>query len=171
MCLFRSSTVSFFVSLYFLAKQVFFCDKEVSGWTVAAQGWPTLQWMIENKKRLVVFSSSSSGPFPSLWSYVSETVCGEDSVDASKWAYKRHESTELNVKPLMLLNHFPATPAAGKHNKNGVIQKHFNAVQKHCTELPNFVAVEFLEQPGLSEGANMAVLALNKKIQQHHTQH
>ena len=124
-----------------------------------------MQWMIENKKRLVVFSSSEQGPFPTLWNHVAETVAGNESVDPDK-ASKRFESADLNTLPLILLNHCPLTPASGRHNKSVVIQKHFNAVQRYCRQLPNFVGVEFVEQPSLPDGLNTAVLALNKKMQQ-----
>lgn len=149
--------------------QVFFCDRATSGWSVASQGcWPSLQWMINNNKRLVVFSASTAdGPFPSLWSHVAETVAGDDSVDPQKWTNMRNESGEPNARPLMLLNHFPASPGAGRHNDSASIQRHFNGVQRHWTRLPNFVCLEFVEQPSLPGGPHMALLALNRKIQQH----
>lgn len=132
---------------------------------MSTQGWPKLQWMIENKKRLVVFTTSKDGPFPHLWTHASENVSGTDSVEVKKWTYKRYESAELNSCPLMLLNHFPTPPGAGKKNDSALIQKHVIDTRKHWTHLPNFLSLEFFEQP---EGAsNLAIIALNKKIQQH----
>lgn len=150
--------------------KIFFCDRETSGWNVSEQGWPTLQWMIENKKRLVVFTSSSDGPFPNVWEHVSESVHGDDSINESNWASRRFESGELNSKPLMLLNHSPNAPTTpGKNNSNAAIQKHFNAIQRHWVQLPNFISLQFVEEPRLPDGPNTAILALNKKLQQYIT--
>ena len=126
--------------------------------------------MIENKKRLVVFTSSGDGLFPYVWEHVSESTHGDDSINESNWASRRFESGELNSKPLMLLNHSPSGPTTpGKNNSNAAIQKHFNAIQRHWIQLPNFISLQFVEEPRLPDGPNTAILALNKKLQQYIT--
>ena len=138
----------------------------MAGWSVSRQGWPSLLWMIRNRKRVVVFSTyKEDNLFPYIWSHIAESIYGDDSLNPEKWAGKRYESSEFKSCTLLFLNHYSTWPSAGKNNNNISIQKHVNDIQRHYEKLPNFICLSFFDQP--QDGPSIAIVALNKKLQQH----
>ena len=150
---------------------VFFANQTNKGWSVSSQGWPTIEWMITNNLRLVVFSSVMT-PFPYQWSYMSENVYGDASLDQASWLEARSESQPLNQLALCALNHFPTwAPAVGANwltdllsniattNKYDTAVEMFTACKSKWGRLPNYFQVDFFEKPGMD--AAQAVTKLN----------
>ena len=96
-----------------IAPYVFYANQTNTGstgstWNVGTQGWPTLQWMVDNGKRLVVFSQSrpsSVTGFPRLWDYAVENQYGTPSLLSG--CEKRSESDPLtdNAGKLLVMNY------------------------------------------------------------------
>ena len=153
---------------------VFFADKATKGWNVASQGWPTLKWLTDNKVPLVVFSSKSD-PFPYQWSYMSENVYGDKSIDTKTWLDARGESQPLDKLALCALNHFPTWAPTGvanwltqwvgqisNTNKKDTALSMFNACKTKWNRLPNYWQVDFFELPNLDTAT--AVSQLNRML-------
>jgi uncharacterized protein DUF6895/PUD1/2-like protein len=137
---------------------VFFADKVNKGWNVTAQGWPTLEWLVKNDLRLVVFSSTQ-GPFPDQWRWMSESVYGDESLDPSTWVNKRGESDPLNQLALCALNHFPTLSITGawllgpfierirKSNATSNLLAQVDDCKKKWSRYPNWLNVDYVEIP------------------------
>ncbi len=152
---------------------LFFPLAPPANWSVDADGWPTIQWMVETNKRLVVLSSES-GPFPYQWDYTVETVYGNDSLDGDEWCRERDESQALQgrSRSLYVMNHFPtfqmspepvfaffhglglASIASGIsyafNNRYDKLHDHVDACRDTHPALPtfpNFLAVDFYDVP------------------------
>ena len=150
---------------------VFFADKPTKGWNVGTQGWPTLQWLINQKVRLVVFSSRKD-PFPYQWDYMSENVYGDASLNQQTWLRPRDESQKLDEKALCALNHFPTWAPSGVSdwltkwlgsitttNRKETALTMFQQCQTECGRLPNYFQVDFFEMPNSDPAA--AITQLN----------
>lgn len=159
-----------FVGSTSLWSMVFFADQ----YDVNANGWPTLQWLIDNKTPLVVFSSIEN-PFPRQWDYMSENVYGDSSLDEATWLGPRKESKTLDQLPLCALNHFPTwAPSAtttwltqwlgqiSTTNKRDTALSMFYECQSTWGRLPNFWQVDFFELP--DEEPASAVAQLNAML-------
>ncbi|MBD2527664.1 glycosyl hydrolase family 18 protein [Nostoc sp. FACHB-133] len=71
--------------------------------------WPTLNWMIQNNKRLVVFSSKRNDGVFHVWDHMVENVYGNESMELSTSTKNRVESASLDdtSKSLAIMNFFP----------------------------------------------------------------
>lgn len=151
---------------------VFFPDQTAEGRNAQWFEWPTLDWMIQKKQRLVVFTSSDKGPFPYQWDYMSENVYGDASLDPKTWLDKRDESEPLSQLELCALNHFPRFAPTIFNNWLSDWLSEVRTVNSRATALkmfaeckacwgryPNYWQVDFFEIPN-DEPAS-AVLYLN----------
>lgn len=175
-----------------LSQKLFAYDKPTSGsngqsWNVASQGAPTLQWMVDNNKRCVVFTSlrgpdtnSTQATAPDgwakMWHFIRENVYGNDSVTPPQWTTQRAESAAADVNPnrtLMLLNHFPDWAAGtlfpaligfgfNSINDADLIEQHVDQWLETYPRLPNFLAVDFIAA-GYHGGPLQAVASLNAR--------
>jgi hypothetical protein len=165
-----------------LSGQLVLAGQPLSGWDWA-NGWPTLRWMTDHNKRIVVFTSNRSDGFPYLWDYAVENVYGSSSLDPNTWVRKRGESSSLGTssKTLCVLNHFPdisfraimwssiltmgTLPIQNYYqsqtNDGDTIKQQVQACQsQYSGRLPNFIAVDFYEL-GNNGGAFAAARAVN----------
>ena len=142
-------------------------DPAGTDWNVEAEnGWPLMQWMVDNNKRLIVFTSKTNHPhFPYQWQYTVENDFG--SVDFNSCP-RRGNSSPLDdmSKHLFVMNHFRSfllgVNTYEDNNYNALIRK----VDDHCRlaaeRYPNFLAVDFVEQ-GLNGGVLKVVNELNMR--------
>jgi hypothetical protein len=115
--------------------------------------WPTLQAMIANGRRLVIFSEKDRGnPYPWLhhvWDHATENDWSNHSNSDFDTGYNRGDSTNQ----LFLLNHFITHKRLGYGledsarvaNKKEALRRHALAVWLEKGRLPNFIAVDFVE--------------------------
>ncbi|MEZ5009687.1 MAG: hypothetical protein R2753_16185 [Chitinophagales bacterium] len=138
-----------------------------SDWNVMSNGsWPTIQWMIDNQKRLVIFSNTTENQFfPYQWTYSVENDYGSVGFQQCP---KRDESDALDntAKLLFVMNHFRSfllgVDATADNNYNQLIKKVDNYCKPEAFRYPNFVAVDFVEQ-GKNGGALKVVNELNMR--------
>lgn len=106
--------------------------------------WPTLQTMINNNKRLVVFNevnnaSSSQGWYHHIWDFAVEINYGSINCD-----YGRGNPSN----GLFVFNHF-ITPAnqsdANTSNSNPYFINHVTQCQEAKNKFPNFITVDFYD--------------------------
>jgi len=75
-------------------------------WSITQHdGWPTLQWMIEHNKRLVVFSKKTRRYAWNTWKYAVHNMYGK--TDFKEAAVERDRSKRYNGQYLMKINYFP----------------------------------------------------------------
>lgn len=142
-------------------------DPTGSDWNVMSEGsWPTIQWMIDNHKRLVIFSNTTENQyFPYQWTFSVENDYGSVAFNQCP---KRSESDALDntAKLLFVMNHFRSfllgVDATADNNYNQLIKKVDNYCQPEASRYPNFVAVDFVEQ-GKNGGALKVVNELNMR--------
>jgi len=148
----------------------FLADQVNKGWNVATQGWPTINWLLQNGYRLIPFSSVPN-PFPYQWTYMSESVYGNASTVPATWVNPRDESSPLDQKALCALNHFytfSATflsswfSAVASLNTSTLLNSHVNDCNTQWKRYPNYLSVDFFE---LFQGAPAAATKLlNDKL-------
>jgi len=155
---------------------IFYADRINQGsptdWNVATDGWPTLQWMINNDKRLVVFSENKDDApaVPYIYDWVVETVYGNASLAPACAA--RPESLPLATpQKLFVMNHFPTSSSQNIPWHDSY--DHINdadalaAQRARChvaaMKYPNFVAVDYVEI-GNNGGPLRAVRDINDLI-------
>ena len=128
--------------------------------------WPTLQNMIDNNNRLVIFSdmddsSNSQSWYHYIWDHAVETHFSVDNINDFTCDFNRGNSTN----DLFILNHFVTDATLGyglyteSHNVNSnpfLITRAMNC-HTQTTKIPNFVTIDFYE---LGDGLN-AVNQLN----------
>ncbi|MAU35959.1 MAG: hypothetical protein CMD14_01130 [Flavobacteriales bacterium] len=128
--------------------------------------WPTLQNMIDNNNRLVIFSdmddaSNSQSWYHYIWDHAVETHFSVDNINDFTCDFNRGNSTN----DLFILNHFVTDATLGyglyteSHNVNSnpfLITRAMNC-HTQTTKVPNFVTLDFYE---LGDGLN-AVNQLN----------
>jgi len=177
-----------------LLQKVFRYDQANTGaggqtWNVAAQGAPTLQWMVSANRRCVVFSSLRGGDTNSVqstapdgwakvWHFVRENVYGNDSLVAPQWCDQRAESRDADVnqgRTLTLLNHFPdwavgsilpASISFSSINDADFLEQHVDQWVLKYPRLPNFIAVDYAST-GANGGALNLVRSLNRRWADH----
>ena len=128
--------------------------------------WPTLQNMINNNNRLVIFSdmndaSSSQSWYHYIWDHAVETHFSVENINDFTCDFNRGNSTN----DLFILNHFVTDPTLGyglyteSHDVNSNPFLITRAINCHTqtTKMPNFVTIDFYE---LGDGLN-AVNQLN----------
>ncbi|RMF82470.1 MAG: hypothetical protein D6737_01655, partial [Chloroflexi bacterium] len=160
---------------------IFYADREnvtpTSSWDVEHQGWPQLAWMVENNKRLVVFSDHKSGDdgLPYFWNFAVENFFGDKGLfDETKWIESRPESSQLtdSTKPLMLLNYFPTfdllsgvLPDTGRYdsinNYYRILTQTYDCFRV-SERLPNFISFDYFER-GKNGGPVRAVYKINRE--------
>jgi hypothetical protein len=122
-------------------------------------GWPTLQWMIDRNKRLVIFTSKNKQSvymYPQ-WRNMVENQYGEFNV--GKAAVERGESQNAVAKKYLLsLNYFgtfstEADPGYvfNTHNTEGVTQLINKIIQdglngKYKNRYPNFINLDYVHK-------------------------
>lgn len=165
-----------------IADYVYYANKINTGkngstWNNKTQGWPTLQWMVDNGKRLVVFSQKGRGNttgFAYLWDYAVENEYGTPSILSG--CEKRSESDDLNKNTgkLFVVNYalnMPAIPATIPMPSTYTLTNKYDwllAKLRSCQDvsankaLPNLVKVNFFEY-GASGGPLRVVQEINKE--------
>jgi hypothetical protein len=150
--------------------------KNGATWNNRTQGWPSLQWMIDNGKRLVVFSQRSRGNttgFAYLWDYAVENEYGTPSILSG--CEKRAESGDLNQNAgkLFVVNYalnIPTSPTTIPLPSTYTLLNNYYwlyAKLRTCQDvssnnaLPNLVKVNFFEY-----GAGGGPLRVIQKINQ-----
>ena len=116
--------------------------------------WPTLQEMIDNNSRLVVFSDKNDAlPYQRwyhyIWDLAVETHFSVHNANDFTCAYNRGDST----KELFILNHFATKSLLGTGNERASEVANANpffidrAMQcyKETGKFPNFITVDFVE--------------------------
>lgn len=141
------------------------------GWTVATQGWPTLEWMVNAGKRLVLLSQHRSGldGVPDLYQYAVENDYGDKGL--APGCRPRSDSRPLNdtSRALFAMNYFvdwAVAHAVWYPGAYGTQNDYFNIIAKvnECaavaTRLPNFLSVDFFQR-GDNGGPKAAVAAVD----------
>jgi len=115
-------------------------------------GWPTLKWMIDNDKRLVIFDSRSGSSYCYYqWQYTTENQYGE--LDIKKAAKLRADSSPIK-NYLMTINYFgtitsPINYPAANSTK---LRELINYISKNGLDgnykkrYPNFIALDYVNR-------------------------
>ncbi|MCB9230043.1 MAG: phosphatidylinositol-specific phospholipase C domain-containing protein [Bacteroidia bacterium] len=124
--------------------------------------WPTLQTMISDDTRLVIFSdkndaSSSQGWYHYVWDYAVETHFSVSNVNAFTCDYNRGNATN----DLFILNHFVttslgtgSTTEASVANANPFFINRILQCQQEKNKFPNFPTVDFYELGNALDAVN-----------------
>ncbi|MDG1332063.1 MAG: phosphatidylinositol-specific phospholipase C domain-containing protein [Crocinitomicaceae bacterium] len=116
--------------------------------------WPTLQTMITNNKRCVVFSdvddaSASQGWYHYMWTNMVETHYSNNDISDFSCDFNRGDS----INDLFILNHFVTNSVLGTGleaeseiaNSNPYFINRALQCQQEKAKFPNFVTVDFVE--------------------------
>ncbi|KAL8473082.1 hypothetical protein ACS0TY_030061 [Phlomoides rotata] len=115
------------------------------------EDWPTVNSMVKNNYRLLVFTSDSSKEAAEgiayQWKYMVENESGDPGVVPGSCP-KRKESKPLNSKSasLFLMNYFPTIPVqneACKEHSASLADMVATCYKSAGTQMPNFLAVNF----------------------------
>lgn len=167
---------------------VFYADQpEQMGWDVRTQGWPTIGWLLEQGKQIIVFSEQKHGEdgLPYLWDFAVENQWGRESVNPATWCQPRPESAALNDprRALFLMNHFETFTALRtpllpgwvnfalindlitsqryrQMNDGRRVWAHIGDCYRAHGRLPNFIAVDFFQR-GMRGGARGCIRQIN----------
>ncbi|PPE01379.1 hypothetical protein GOBAR_DD01623 [Gossypium barbadense] len=131
------------------------------------EDWPTVDDMVKQNQRLVVFTSKSakeaSEGIAYEWRYVVENRYGDDGMKAGSCP-NRAESSPMNTKSrsLILQNYFPSNPnetAACAENSAPLVKMLDTCHKAAGDRWPNFIAVDFYQRSdggGASEALDVA---------------
>ncbi|GLU13552.1 hypothetical protein SLE2022_301840 [Rubroshorea leprosula] len=123
----------------------------VSSMPKNGEDWPTVDDMVKQNQRLVVFTSISSKEASEgiayQWRYVVENQYGDDGMKAGSCP-NRAESSSMNTKniSLVLQNYFPTNPngtEACADNSAPLISMMKTCYNASGNRWPNFIAVDF----------------------------
>lgn len=113
--------------------------------------WPTLQALIDGKRRLIVFTDKggNSSDYPwyhDVWKYCWETHYSAKS--PSDFSCDKNRGDKANS--LFIFNHFLTNPVAlPKHaeevNVNPLLQDRVDQCRKESGRFPNFITVDFYD--------------------------
>lgn len=115
--------------------------------------WPTIDDMVNQNQRLIVFTSKASKEASEgiayQWNYVVESQYGDAGMEAGS-CVNRSESSALNTKSksLVLVNYFPDTPVARRtcaNNSEPLLAMINTCHQASGNRWPNFIAVDFYQ--------------------------
>lgn len=137
-------------------------DIDGHGVNVSSGGWPSLQWMINNNKRIVILTSKSSNgyytPYASReWSYEVQNTynIGVPGSTRDYSCVRRGESSALSSAAvdgstphkLFTYNHFRSTPEyySAEADNRDVLSRWHNYCKPVNAPLPNFVTVDYVE--------------------------
>jgi hypothetical protein len=116
------------------------------------QTWPTLQSMIDDNKRLVVFSDvDDAGPGQDWYHYVWDFCVETDYSAASRADFSCNFNRGDSLNGLFILNHF-ITGISGVEdsailiNANPYLTNRVNQCMSYQSRLPNFLTVDFYEE-------------------------
>lgn len=140
-------------------------------------GWPTLQNMIDNDNRLVIFTdeddaSSSQLWYHYVWDYAVETHYSVNTINDFNCSFNRGDP----INDLFILNHFvtDATLGYGLHTESMAVNSNpfFIGRAIDCytqtNKFPNFVTVDFYELgDGLDVVNQLNNLSTASSIEQH----
>lgn len=141
---------------------------------VSSNGWPTLEGLIQINQPLVVFTSkTSSNYFPYQWTYMSENVYGNESLDPVTWLNPRSESKPLNELALCALNHFPTVSMEAFvlttfisrsyiDNDATLVKQMIDECHSKYSRYPNWINADFWEFP--PNAMTNAIYYLNQKL-------
>ncbi|XAR73997.1 hypothetical protein NMG60_11008143 [Bertholletia excelsa] len=118
------------------------------------EDWPTVDDMVQQNQRLLVFTSiaskEASEGIAYEWRYVVENQYGDDGMKAGSCP-NRAESSPMNTKTisLVLMNYFPTNPNlsdACADNSAPLTSMMSTCYQASGTRWPNFIAVDFYQR-------------------------
>ncbi|XP_076949066.1 PI-PLC X domain-containing protein At5g67130-like [Bidens hawaiensis] len=136
----------------------------VSRMPTNGSNWPTVDTMIEDNQRLVVFTTKSSKEASEgiayVWRYLVENQYGSDGMKNGSCP-NRAESAAMNTRSrsLVLLNHFPDTPdmiESCQHNSAPLMTMMNTCHDAAGERWPNFISVDFYKRSD-GEGPRAAV--------------
>jgi hypothetical protein len=121
------------------------------------QQWPTLQWMRDNNKRIVMFNENKSGtaikdthPFFPTWDYITESAYS--TIDPEKVCVQRSESaaSPTQQRGLLLINFFEQISLSSSNNTYNNLKKVLNLCNQRglggSGKRPNFIAIDFVNR-------------------------
>ncbi|XP_051135977.1 PI-PLC X domain-containing protein At5g67130-like isoform X3 [Andrographis paniculata] len=116
--------------------------------------WPSVDSMVKQNQRLVVFTSKSSKEASEgiayQWKYIVENQYGNGGMTAGSCP-NRAESSPMNetLRSLVLMNYFPDNPdlaTACKHNSEPLITMMNTCHRVDGRRWPNYIAVDFYKR-------------------------
>lgn len=123
------------------------------------QGWPTLNWMVEHNKRLVIFNSNGESKYLfNQWQEVIENQYGTLRIKAASRERKESRAQGARKRYLYLLNLIPSLKYDFGDSFKPVNQQLLKELIRNTYDhglgkseickgiLPNFINVDFIEQ-------------------------
>jgi len=174
-----------------IVDMIFYADRPNQGisttWEVATQGWPSLEWMARNNKRLIVFSDwhcdksdgcpDKNDGFPWVYHHAVENHYGYEGLFSGCENRSASQPISDTRKSLFILNRFaenasvPIFAPVDIANFLGVIgpvtNNYYAVISKVqtcrtcCNRLPNFLAVDYFNY-GAFGGPAAAVQKINE---------